>query len=166
MCTFSPPQQRCYFISWLPNSQELIPAGADSVYIQRCSDKPYQPAQLKRSRARTEGPAPAQCQPHRGGMIFFLLLLLFFNFPPLPRGLWSEQGDVAIPSLLRVAIGWFLHPGAPGSYLGADNGEEEGTCPSSSRWEPAALSSEVSCPMPPSTQGGASPHPQLPQAAF
>lgn len=41
--------QRCYFISWLPNSRELIPAGADSVYIQRCSDKPYQPAQLKRS---------------------------------------------------------------------------------------------------------------------
>lgn len=79
---------------------------------------------------RKEGPAPAQCQPRWGGCFFLRIFLP-------PRALLCAR------SRQNPCAGERGHgedhttkPGAPGSYLGADNGEE-GTCPSS-QWEPGS----------------------------
>lgn len=158
MCVPPRPPQRCYFISRLPNAQELIPAGADSVYIQRCSDKPYQPARLKRSRVRKEGPAPAQCQPRRGGCFF---LLFFF-----PQELCSVRGAAKTPALVSVAMGRFIQQSL--ELLALISGqimEKKGHVLQASG-SLQAPSPEASHPVPPRTQERTSPHRQLLQAEF
>lgn len=139
MCT-SPLSPPCSAVisSQLPNSRELIPAGADSVYIQRCSDKPYQPAQLKRSRARKEGLAPAQCQPLWAARVFSCLF--FFSLGALLRARSCQNLPTGEGGCGGV---YTVKPGAPGSYPGADNREEEGRCPSS-WWESASSVSQGS----------------------
>lgn len=152
---FSPPR-RAVISFRLPNSWELIPAGADSVYIQRCSDKPYQPAQLKRSRARKEGLAAAHCQPHWAPRIFSCLF-------PSPWGLCSEQGATKPPVLVRVAMAGFIQQSLEllalmlvqimerkkGRVLQAGGNLQ-------------ALSPKASHPVPPHTRGSTSPYCQLP----
>lgn len=138
MCTSpSLPPLSAVISSRLPKCRELIPAGADSVYIQRRSDKPYQPAQLKRSRPRKEGLAPAQCQPLWPARVFSCL-------SSSPRGLCSERGATKTPPLVRAAVVGFTQRNLQllALILVQITLREKGHCPSG-WWESASSVSSL-----------------------